>query len=191
MIYLVRITKHSFPVWSRTVRESHRPSCGRCALFSKITSEIIAPLSSVTRSGTHFNKYDAWTGGVIDARIHAGMSSFSLRVRVVARNKSFHEKTRVLSDLLLLRQLFRWRRTSTLIPLVPNSQYRCHVLRQFLEDDSDAGLSSFNDLWHLRVLSRRKFLFRRSFSSNSPLRNTQTWHSQDNIMWSTQPHALN
>jgi len=175
-VYRIRTTKHSFPLWSRTVLVNQRPSWGRYLFILRITSEIIAPLSSVTLSGTHFSKYGAWTGGVIDAIALNCTSTSLVRVKEEARNNSFHEKASVFSSLLFLKQLLPCCRTSITIPLVPNSQKRCHAFRQDSEDRSERGLSSFNNLWHLTVLSRRNFLLPpfSSLSSRFPLKNIHT-----------------
>ena len=149
------MTKHSLPPWSSTVRDSHRPSWGRYWFILRTTSETIAPESSVTLSGTHFNKYGAWTGGVIEATILRLWLSCLSKVREGALIKSFHLNVVVSLMLLPLKQWPLGCRSSSMTPLVPNSQQRCHALCHRSLFRLEIGWSSLNSLWHLKLRRRR------------------------------------
>ena len=137
----------------------------------------MAPPSSVTRSGTHFNKYGAWTGGVIDAIALIPTSSSSVRASAFSCNISLHENEMLWRNLLFLKHPLVVRLTSMTTPRVANSQYKCHVFCQFLQDKLTIDLFSFNDLWDLCVRSRRNSLLMCALSI-SPFKNTYTCYQK-------------
>jgi hypothetical protein len=108
----------------------------------------MAPLSSVTLSGTHFRRYGACTGGVAD-NIPCIDPTFFTRKRFVARASSCHVKLTVSTNLACLMQphpvvLYR---DSVNTPLVLNSQKRCQVFCHFSKDlKFDVPFSSLRDL---------------------------------------------
>lgn len=98
-------------------------------------------------------------------------------------NTSLHENEMFLRNLLFLKHPLGVRLSSMRRPRVANSQYKCHIFCQLLQDKLDIDLLSFSDLWHLCVRNRRNSLLVGSLS-NSPFKKTYTCYQKVNhILW--------